>query len=319
MFAEDLGQLEAQVFTRIIDELLAHPQRSSADDLGGLFTWLNTPGSRPDGGFYAETRYVNGGLFQHPASVHLVREELEQLRSACEFDWKRVEPHIFGSLLEGALGRESQWALGAHYTHATEIMRVVGPSIVEPWRERIENAESVQQAQQLQNELLNYVVLDPACGSGNFLYVAYRELRQLEARLRERERELRRAAGMAEQDALSALPVGERARDRESRLLSRCMGHPLDGILFAVDELGLVEATLPLEDLSGIQVGDALRLPWPRCDVIVSNPPFHGDRHLRGLLGDDYVEWLKEEFNCGVKDHCVCTGCKAPMIIRNRV
>lgn len=307
MFAEDLGQLEGHLYTRIVDELLANPQRSSADDLGGLFRWLNTPGDRPGGGFYAETRFVNGGLFAHPAAVHLTSEELEQLRAACEFDWKRVEPHIFGSLLEGALGRESQWILGAHYTHTVDIMKVVGPSIVVPWRERIENADTVEQARQLQNALLNYVVLDPACGSGNFLYIAYRELRQIEKRLRARERELRREAGMPDDDALSAFfPLRNIAGIEINAFavaLARVtlwMGHKL-----AVDELGLSESTLPLEDLDGIQAGDALRMPWPRCDVIVSNPPFHGDRNLRGLLGGDYVEWLKEEFGCGVKDHCV--------------
>jgi hypothetical protein len=307
MFAEDLGQLERHLFTRIIDDLLASPQRSSADDLGGLFRWLNTPGERPEAGFYAETRYVNGGLFRHPAEVHLSNEELEHLRAACEFDWRRVEPHIFGSLLEGALGRESQWILGAHYTHTVDIMKVIGPTIVAPWRERIENANTVKQARQLQSELLNYVVLDPACGSGNFLYIAYHELRQIEKRLRERERELRRSAGMQEDDALSAFfPLRNIAGIEINAFavsLARVtlwMGHKL-----AVDELGLTESTLPLEDLDRIQAGDALRIPWPKCDVIVSNPPFHGDRNLRGLLGDDYIEWLKEQFKCGVKDHCV--------------
>lgn len=275
--------------------------------MGGLFTWLNTPGERPGAGVYADTRYVNGGLFANPAHVHLAGEELEQLRAACEFDWKSVEPHIFGSLLEGALGRDSQWALGAHYTHVADIMKVIGPSIVAPWRERIESANTVAEAHQLQSELLNYVVLDPACGSGNFLYVAYRELRELESRLSERERELRKKAGMHEARALSAFFPLSNIRgieiDAFAVALAKVtlwMGHKL-----AVDELGLNEATLPLEDLSGIQIGDALRVDWPRCNVIVGNPPFHGDRQLRGLLGDAYVEWLKEEFNCGIKDHCV--------------
>jgi len=78
------------------------------------------------------------------------------------------------------------------------------------------------------------------------------------------------------------------------------MGHKL-----AVDELDLSEATLPLGDLSGIRVGDALRVDWPRADVVIGNPPFHGDRHLRRILGDDYVEWLRREFGVGVKDYCV--------------
>jgi hypothetical protein len=73
----------------------------------------------------------------------------------------------------------------------------------------------------------------------------------------------------------------------------------------SVDELNLDERTLPLEDLSGIRAGDALRLPWPKANVVVGNPPFHGDRNLRGVVGDDYIEWLKREFGAGVKDHCV--------------
>jgi hypothetical protein len=117
MFAEDPGQIESHLFTRIIDELIANPERSSADDVGQLFEWLNRDGPRPAGGLYATTRYVNGALFQHPARVHLDLDELRVLQNACDYDWRRVEPHIFGSLLEGALGRESQWALGAHYTH----------------------------------------------------------------------------------------------------------------------------------------------------------------------------------------------------------
>ncbi len=231
------------------------------------------------------------------------------MRLACEYDWRKVEPHIFGSLLEGALGRESQWALGAHYTHEVDIQKVIKPSIVDPWRERIEDATTLAQVQQLQNELLNYVVLDPACGSGNFLYIAYRELRRLEQRLHEKERDLRLAQGrrQATQGALTAFFPLTNIKGIEINAfavaLARVtlwMAHKL-----SVDELDLDEATLPLENLSGIQAADALRIAWPKASVIIGNPPFHGDRHLRGLLGDDYVEWLKDTFHCGVKDHCV--------------
>ncbi|MEJ7892194.1 MAG: DNA methyltransferase [Solirubrobacteraceae bacterium] len=309
LFAEDLGQLEGHLFTRLLDELVANPSRSSADELGALFEWLNKPGPRPPG-LYRDTRYVNGGLFNRPTHVHLDREELHGLRYAAASDWRKVEPHIFGSLLEGALGHEAQWARGAHYTHEIDIRKVVRPTIVEPWSARIEAADSLAEVQRLQQEMLDYVVLDPACGSGNFLYVAYRELRRLERRLHERERELRDAGGLkgkAEQGALSAFFPLHNMRgieiDAFAVSLARVtlwMAHKL-----AVDELDLSEATLPLEDLSGIQVGDALRVPWPKASVIIGNPPFHGDRNLRALLGDDYVEWLKVAFGCGVKDHCV--------------
>ena len=107
MFAEDLRQLEGHLFTRIVQDLIDNPRRSSADDLGALFEWLNTPGARPAGGMYATTRYVNGALFANPARVHLERDELQALRFACEYDWRKVEPHIFGSLLQGSLGSRS--------------------------------------------------------------------------------------------------------------------------------------------------------------------------------------------------------------------
>jgi hypothetical protein len=231
------------------------------------------------------------------------------LRLACEYDWRKVEPHIFGSLLQGALGPEAQHELGAHYTHEVDIQKVIKPSIVEPWRARIDDAATLAEVQALQNELLNYVILDPACGSGNFLYVAYREMRRLEQRLHDKERRLRLAQGRrgATQNALTAFFPLTNIKGIEINAfavaLARVtlwMAHKL-----AVDELDLDEATLPLEDLSGIQAGDALRMPWPQASVIVGNPPFHGDRNLRGLLGDDYIEWLKTEFHCGVKDHCV--------------
>jgi len=306
MFAEDLGQIEGQLFTRLVDRLIEDQQRSSLDEIGQLFTYLNTPGGGPDHGLYAGVRYANGGLFQNPARVHLDRLDLELLRIACRSDWTKVQPSIFGSLLEGGLGHDMQWALGAHYTHEADIRKVVGPSIVDPWEQRIDAISSHAEAVQAQNALANYVVLDPACGSGNFLYVAYQELRRIETRLREREQQLRREAGMPDQQSMSFFPLSN-IRGIEINgyaaavaRITLWMGHKI-----AVDREGLDEATLPLADLSGIQEGDALRLRWPGCDVIIGNPPFHGDRYIRRVLGDNYVEWLKDRFDVGVKDYCV--------------
>lgn len=306
LFAEDLGQIPAHRFTAIVDGLIANPARSSADDLGGLFAALNDR-SVVGHGLYAGVPYANGGLFERPARVHLQPDELTHLREAANFNWREVQPSIFGSLLEGGLGHDRQWTLGAHYTHEADIQKVVQPTIVEPWRERVESLATHAEAVRAQNDLLNYVVLDPACGSGNFLYVAYRELRRIEARLREREAELRAAEGKPAQEAISAFFPLTNIKGIEidgfAVALARVtlwMGHTL-----AVHELKLDESTLPLADLSGIVVGDALRLDWPRADAIIGNPPFHGDRHLRRVLGDAYIEWLKREFKVGVKDYCV--------------
>ncbi len=199
-----------------------------------------------------------------------------------------------------------QWALGAHYTHEADIRKVIGPSIIDPWERCIDLISTHAEAVQAQNDLANYVVLDPACGSGNFLYVAYQELRRIETRLRDREQQLRRDSGMADQQALSFFPLtnikGIELNGYAVAVarVTLWMGHKI-----AVDREGLDEATLPLANLSGIQQADALRVAWPDCDVIVGNPPFHGDRNLRSLLGDAYLDWLKDEFNVCIKDYCV--------------
>jgi hypothetical protein len=308
MFAEDLQMLPSHMFTRILDALFEDPRRSSADDLGQLFRHLAEPGPRPDHGMYAGAPYANGGLFAQPASVHLEPDEVALLRAASrEFDWKKVEPSIFGSLLQGALGRERQWALGAHYTAEADILEIVRPTIVDPWRERIAACRTLADVVAAQNDLMHYVVLDPACGSGNFLYVAYRELRRIEAELRRRATDMRRNEGLREQQTLAIyFPLSNIKGieiDPFAVQLARVtmwMGHKL-----AVEELHIDETVLPLADLSGIQRADALATDWPRADAIIGNPPYHGTKLLRSELGDDYVEWLRREFGVGVKDFAI--------------
>ena len=89
-------------------------------------------------------------------------------------------------MFQHSLGKEERHAFGAHFTHPTDIMKIVGPTIVEPWRKLIEEADTLKRLNQLWQRMHDFIVLDPACGSGNFLYIAYRELKRLEARLFER-------------------------------------------------------------------------------------------------------------------------------------
>ncbi len=307
MFAEDLGMIPEHRFSKLVERLLDDPERSSADELGGLFERLNTPGPRPEHGIYAGAPYADGGLFVSPARVHLERDEVELLGDASRFNWKLVEPSIFGNLLEGALGRERVWAFGAHYTSEADIRKVVEPTVVEPWRERIDVCGSLEDLAEVQRAFGRYTILDPACGSGNFLYIAYRELRRIEAKLRARERELRREAGLPEGASQTpAYPLsnvyGIELEPFAVKLarVTLWMGHKL-----AVEELGLDEAVLPLADLSGIRRADALKVEWPHADAIIGNPPYHGSQQIRSELGDDYAEWLKREFGIGLKDYAV--------------
>jgi hypothetical protein len=228
-----------------------------------------------------------------------------RLRDIAGYDWPAINPTIFGSLVEGFLGAQDRAALGAHYTHEVDILRIVRPTIVRPWQQRIGAVGSVPEGMAVLGELCGFRVLDPACGCGNFLYVAYRELRTLAAELKHRIDEL--AAG-------SAPAV---AGDRPHIPLRNMHGFDREvvaaGLARTTLRIGLWQmdrgsgAAVPAwrVPLPTIQAKDALAEPWPVVDCIVGNPPFLGSQHIRRELGADYKRWLGKEFGIGVKDYCV--------------
>lgn len=305
MFAEDLNLLTGTPFQRTVDLLRRDPSRSPARELGTLFRVLGKPGDRLRTDLLAGTRYVNGQLFAEPAEIDVDRSELDLLATAAERDWSKVDPTIFGSLLEGMLDADRRRELGAHYTHEAEILKVVEPTIVRPWQGRIDATTTPAGARALLDELVAFTVLDPACGCGNFLYVAYRELRSLEHQLKERIGDLAASTGLG-------VPAGPwpyyplsnlRGIDIEPTavLIARVtlwMGHRQ-----MIDRFGPAENPLPLVDLSSISIGDAVFSPWPDADCVIGNPPFYGDRKIRGVHGGPYVEALKRRFRVGVVDY----------------
>src|SRR5581483_6081532 len=103
--------------------------------------------------------------------------------AARDFDWRDVAPEIFGSIFEQALHKDERHELGAHFTREEDIAKVVWPTVIEPWRERIARLRTVPEADAAIEEMKRFHVLDPACGCGNFLYVVYREMKRLEVAL----------------------------------------------------------------------------------------------------------------------------------------
>lgn len=307
LFAEDLGILEGKPLESLVRALMADSTRSTAVELADLYRRLNTKeDERRNRGRQQSVPYVNGDLFAETTEVHLEANELEHLLQASRFDWRHVNPTVFGSLLEGCLGHNHRWELGAHYTSEQDIMTIVEPVIVRPWVEKIEATKSFKEAVKLHDELCRFKVLDPAMGCGNFLSVAYREIRNLELRLHDRMGELAGKEGAQPLLDMPWYPI-----------------HNIQGIEidpFAVDiakttlwmthalesrRHGLAEPVLPLPSLTSLVCADSLKTDWPNTDAVIGNPPFHGDRNLRKVVGDDYIEWLKQEFGVGVKDHCV--------------
>jgi hypothetical protein len=306
MFAEDSELIPRRIFTRLLDGLLEDQRRSTADDLGGLFDVLAAPGPRPKHGVYGGAPFVDGALFERPAHVHLEPDEVGQLREAARFDWHRVEPAIFGFLLEGALGRERQWRFGAHYTSERDILEVVRPTVVEPWSERIELCRTPEDVEVAKRDFASFRVLDPACGSGNFLYVAYRELKELEASLRATDERFRRERGLPSSKWESLFTLQNLfGIDNEPFAIKLARVTLWMGYAQVVERLSLAEPALPLPQLPGIVLADALKMDWPQAEAIVGNPPYHGSQQIRSELGDDYAEWLKREFGVGLKDYAV--------------
>ena len=311
LFAEDIGLLERYFFTRLLDECKTPAQ--AYDLIGGLFDAMNTPG-RTLGGRFKGVDYFNGGLFANPARIELSVDEIQLLSEAAASDWSQVRPEIFGALFEHSMGKEERHALGAHFTSASDIMKIVGPTISEPWREQIEKANSLKQLKSLLARIERFKVLDPACGSGNFLYIAYREIKRLEAMIYQRIADeyksvnpAQRPFGFVTGRNFYGMDINPFAVELVK--VTMMLAHKL-----AIDELHVTEQALPLDNLdANFTIGDALlkadgtRAPWPQVDVIIGNPPFLGAKLLKPELGSDYVNTLRRTYPevPGMADLCV--------------
>ncbi|MCP5524737.1 MAG: class I SAM-dependent DNA methyltransferase [Verrucomicrobiales bacterium] len=312
LFAEDIGLLEKYFVGRLLDDCTT--PADTYDLIGGLFEAMNT--RQNPGGRFKGVAYFNGGLFTQPARLELQDTELVALREAAKSDWSKVQPEIFGTLFQHSMGAEKRHAFGAHFTHPADIMKIVGPTIVEPWREQIEGAKTLTRLNQLADRLHHFRVLDPACGSGNFLYVAYRELKRLEARIYERqETEFKSEAKQAGQMRLSFLSAQNFfGLDILPFAVEIAKVTMMIGRKLAIDELHITEQALPLDNLDrNFIAGDALLTPeglpapWPKADVIIGNPPFLGAKVMKPVIGPDAVNTLRKAYPevPGMADYCV--------------
>ena len=313
LFAEDIELLPRYLVAGLLEDCTS--KATSYDLLGGLIDAMNTPGRTP-GGRFAGVDYFNGGLFADPSKLELRLDEVDALKAAANEDWSKVRPEIFGTLFEHSLDKEERHAFGAHFTSASDIMKIVGPTIVEPWREQIEGARTPQMLRLLRQRMQDYHVLDPACGSGNFLNIAYRQLKYLDARITERIGEMsardRDAAGQTLMGFISArqfhgLDINPFAVElaKVTMMIARKL---------AIDEHRTAEPALPLDNLdANFLVGDALidaegrPAVWPKADVIIGNPPFLGAKRLKPERGADYVNRVRKAYPDvpGMADYCV--------------
>lgn len=305
MFAEDIQLLPRHSFTNAVSDV-AEGSGSAYDLLFGLFREMNAPGVTA-GGRFEGTPYFNGGLYATITPIDLTTEEVTALGLACQEDWAAVRPVIFGTLFEQSLDKPERHAYGAYFTTEADIQKVVLPSIVRPWRTRIEEADSLKELGALEQEMLEYRVLDPACGSGNFLYVAYRELRRLEHQLREKRVLRSREAGREEAIPLSFVSTKQfygidlRPFAVEVAKVTLMLARKL-----AADELGDERAYLPLDDLDqNFQTANAVLADWPPFDACIGNPPYLGAKRVLKEKDPAEVAALRQAYPdiAGVSDY----------------
>jgi hypothetical protein len=296
MFAEDRGLLPKDMFISCVQDCKGQ-QSSSYDILGGLFQSMNTKGVTP-GGRYQGVEYFNGGLFAKICPIELTSQEILMLENCASQRWDRVRPSIFGSIFESAIeatDKKHRHAHGMHFTSEADIRQIVIPTISEYWEHRIEEANTLKQLQGLHQQLRKYRVLDPACGSGNFLYVAYQELKQVEKLLLDKTV----AVGGEDYLPIDGLVSPNQFYGMDTNLFAVQLARVTMMIArkIAIDTFGLTESALPLDTLDGnIVCQDALFTEWPQADAIIGNPPFLGGSKIRREFGDDYTNKLHRQF-----------------------
>ena len=307
LYAEDAGLLPDGILADILNANRQRPDLSNRA-IADLFEQM------AGGGLFGahEIAHFNGDLFLPDEPVELSATAMQRLGEAVARNWRNIEPSIFGTLFERALDASQRARLGAHYTGADDIMLVIDPVVLAPlereWEvsrgeieELLEDDDGDAARTRLEafrQRLALVAVLDPACGSGNFLYLALRGLLDLEKRVidfgaAQGWENLRPAVKPNQMLGLEINPYAAELA-RTALWIGYIQWHQSNGfpytqspILTPLDTIRQTDAILDLTD-----VDNPMEPEWPAAEFIVGNPPFLGRGGLRAALGDDYTNVL---------------------------
>ena len=341
LFADDTGVFQTR--DMFYDFLT---QRTSVDGFGlgalisDLFQVLNTPIEERVNTLDSELNsfaFINGELFSDTLKIPQFNSSMRKLLiKACEFDWSRISPAIFGSLFQSVMNPKERREQGAHYTSEKNIMKVIEPLFLNDLKgefERIKRRRDTHRRSELEKfhtRLSKMIFFDPACGCGNFLVIAYREMRLLEVEVI---REIRKTAKKQEQleldaRALSVVNVNQfygieisefPVRIAETALWM--MDHIMNNFLSL--EFGQNYARIPLIASPHIVFGDALELEWEdilpaeKCSVILGNPPFRGAKNQLEKQREQVIEIANLGKSGGTLDYVCAWFLKAGAYLQN--
>jgi type II restriction/modification system DNA methylase subunit YeeA len=322
MFAEDVKLLPEGMFTRMLDQALDNPAEF-VDFAGELFAAM-TRGGRVG---FERVKWFNGGLFDSDLVFALTREEIRIVHKAAGHYWGDIDPSILGTLFERGLDPDKRSQLGAHYTDRDKIMMIINPVIVEPLAAEWETAKAEIERQMQKvaasrggpatraqgqaqavldaylQRLAAYRVLDPACGSGNFLYLALKALKDLEhrAQVEAEALGLPRRFPQIGPEVVKGIELNPYAAElaRVSVWIGEIQWMLRNGfaatenpILKPLDNIECRDALVSWLPEDGTKPGRWVEAEWPEADAIVGNPPFLGGKRLRSQMGDAVVDRL---------------------------
>jgi hypothetical protein len=339
LFADDSQVWEPGLF---YDWLMLHTTVDGSDlgpALIHLFQVLDTPKDRRSHHLDDDLQrfeYIDGSLFAEPVRIpDCTRGMRNRLLKACRFDWSAISPAIFGSLFQNVMDDEERRDLGAHYTSEQNILRTINPLFMDSLRAELEACTSLPALHRLHDRLASVKFFDPACGCGNFLVIAYREVRRLELELLRRIRERRRNVGQL------GIDVGIESRVRVGQFygieIVEFPARIAETAMYLVDhlenlalsaEFGQYYARFPITDTAHIHNANALRLDWSdvlpadECSYLFGNPPFHGMAWMNAEQHEDNRRVFSEASvavaRSGRLDYVACWYAKALDYLKNR-
>lgn len=295
MFAEDVGIFPDNQFSRLIFTHAGDKGEEARETVIAAFHAMNLPKDRRTTlpAWTVELEYVNGGLFA--GDIDAPRFDVaafRYLREACDLDWREINPDIFGSMIQSVADPKQRAELGMHYTSVPNIMKVIGPLFLDDLDAQIHKGwDKVPALKAVLTRLAGIRVFDPACGSGNFLVVSYRELRARETKVLQRLEALQGAGSL---QMFSGIPIthfyGIEIADfaAETAKLALFIAEYQANASFA-EVFGHRPAALPLKDAAHIRTGNSLRVDWEE----VCPPPAEGEEVF--IAGNPPWVWSNDQ------------------------
>ena len=305
-FAEDTEIFpEDSIFTNTLGQHTAKDGSDTHIFLDKLFARLDSQDTKDLPKFLADFPYVNGGLFRDKISSPVFSAKARKiLMELGELQWKNINPDIFGSMIQAVTTGVDRSKLGQHYTSVPNILKLIKPLFLDEFYEELEKATTINQLYKLQNRIAKAKFFDPACGSGNFLIITYKELRVLEIEIIKKIIELSDGnllntfASQIKISQFYGIEIDDFAH--EIAILSLWLAEHQMNIIFEerLFEFAEVASILPLKSMGNIKQGNATREKWELvCPIsnsdevyVIGNPPYWGSAKMTPAQKQDLAQ-----------------------------